>query len=131
MTPCPPIEMADGANLARAGLDKPRQDEEGLRRVNNPGLEPIPIAGNRDALWNLLFAYVPIGKPASTFPGHALMPSFCACPCRKTGIHFSGTCADVYQSLTLFTLLSRLRRGSRMFNQRDQPFETNYKLLNC
>jgi len=35
-----------------------------------------------------------LGKPVSTFPGHAL--DFCvgACPFRKTGIHFSGACAD-------------------------------------
>src|SRR5262245_45835346 len=55
------------------------------------------------------FAHVLIGKPVPTFPGHALllrmslsenrfplfrdMRCFCACPYRKTGSHFSGTCA--------------------------------------
>src|SRR5216110_2585947 len=39
----------------------------------------------------LAFTHVLFGKPAATFPGHA--PCVCACPFRKTGCHFSGTCA--------------------------------------
>src|SRR5262245_56790531 len=54
------------------------------------------------------FTHVLIGKPVPTFPGHALplrmslsenrfplfrdMRCLCACPYRKTGSHFSGTC---------------------------------------
>ncbi len=35
-------------------------------------LERIPIGSNRTALSLLAFTHVLIGKPASTFPGHAL-----------------------------------------------------------
>src|SRR6516165_11357032 len=42
-------------------------------------------------------AHVPIGKPVSTFPGHALYVG--ACPDRKSGVHFSGTCALLLQRI--------------------------------
>ncbi len=38
----------------------------------SPSLERIPFGSNRNALSLLAFAHVLIGKPAPTFPGHAL-----------------------------------------------------------
>src|SRR5262245_2812464 len=51
----------------------------------------MSLSENRFALFRDMraFAHVLIGKPVPTFPGHA---GFCACPYRKTGSHFSGTC---------------------------------------
>src|SRR4029450_12589 len=50
-----------------------------LRSPVTRGLERIPIGSNRDAL---------------------KIPWVCACPCRKTGSHFSGTCADSARSFS-------------------------------
>jgi hypothetical protein len=62
----------------------------------------MSLSENRSPLFRdmpFLFAHVLIGQPVPTFPGHAF--TLCACPYRKTGSHFSGTCARCQDTASL------------------------------